>query len=167
MDQIVEQWRPVLGYEHGYEVSDQGGVRSLYRNGRHLKPSNCRGYKQVVLYAQDGLTTKGHTVHRLVAAAFILNPKNLPWVNHVNGQKDDNRVSNLEWCDRTGNVRHAVKAGLIKPLKGEANGASKFTDRERRVICRLGEIGFSQKAIAEMFETNQGGISRIQLTAAR
>jgi hypothetical protein len=55
MDQIVEQWRPVLGYEHGYEVSDQGGVRSLYRNGRHLKPSNCRGYKQVVLYAQGRL----------------------------------------------------------------------------------------------------------------
>jgi hypothetical protein len=161
MDQILEQWRPVPGYEHGYEVSDQGNVRSLYRGGRLLKPATNRGYKQVVLYAPDGMTTKGHTVHRLVAAAFIPNPQELPWVNHINGRKDDNRASNLEWCDRQGNVRHAVDHGLMASQAGASNGNAKFSDRERRVIYRLSEIGFSQKAIAEMFESPQGTVQKV------
>ena len=161
MDQTLERWLPVPGYEHGYEVSDQGNVRSLYRNKRQLKPATNRGYRQVVLYAEDGLTTKGHTVHRLVATAFVPNPNELPWVNHINGDKADNRVTNLEWCDRAGNVRHAVQTGLIKPVFGEANGNAKFSDRERRVILRLSEIGFSQKAIAEMFESSQGTVQKV------
>lgn len=167
MDRTLEQWRPVPGYEHGYEVSDCGNVRSLFRGRRLLKPaSNRYGYRRVMLYAEDGRTPKGHTIHRLVASAFLENPGDLPWVNHINGQKDDNRAVNLEWCDRAGNVSHAVQVGLIKPLKGEANGAAVFSDRERRVICRLGQIGFTQKAIAEIFETKQATISRIQLTTS-
>ncbi len=166
MDQTLERWLPVPGYEHGYEVSDCGNVRSLFRSGRHLKPASDRyGYRRVMLYDKDGRTPKGSTMHRLVAAAFLANPSGLPWVNHINGDKADNRVSNLEWCDRSGNVRHAVQTGLIKPLKGEANGAAVFSDRERRVIVKLGQIGFTQKAIADMFETNQGAISRIQMAA--
>lgn len=165
MDQTVEQWRPVPGYEHGYEVSDHGNVRSLFRSRRLLKPASDRyGYRRVMLYGEDGRTPKGHTVHRLVASAFLENPSGLPWVNHINGQKADNRASNLEWCDRAGNVRHAVQSGLAKPLKGETNPAAVFSDRERHVISRLAQIGFSQKAIAEMFDTNQGAISRIVLS---
>ena len=165
MDQSLEQWRPVVGYEHGYEVSDQGNVRSLYRKGRHLKPACGNGYKQVVLYAEDGFTKKGLTVHRLVALAFIPNPKGLPWVNHLNGIKTDNRADNLEWCDRSRNVKHAYEAGLLKPKTGSENGNSRFSERERRVIAHLSEIGFSQKGIADMFGVSQGSVQRI--TAAK
>jgi DNA-binding NarL/FixJ family response regulator len=97
----------------------------------------------------------------LVAAAFIPNPQELPWVNHINGRKDDNRASNLEWCDRQGNVRHAVDHGLMASQAGASNGNAKFSDRERRVIYRLSEIGFSQKAIAEMFESPQGTVQKV------
>ena len=156
MDRIVEQWRPVLGYEHGYEVSDHGNVRSLFRSRRLLKPASDRnGYQRVMLYAPDGKTPKGHVVHRLVAEAFLENPAGLPWVNHVNGQKGDNRASNLEWCNRAGNVRHAVQSDLLKP-----HAPNNFSAREVKVITCLVTIGFSKQAVAQMFETNELAVSR-------
>jgi hypothetical protein len=160
MEAIVEHWRPVPGYERGYEVSSLGEVRSLLRGCRLLKPATNRyGYKQVVLYKDK--KPKGHSVHRLVAAAFVPNPEKLPWVNHRNGVKHDNKVENLEWCTRSENARHAAVSGLMRPQRGEANGNCSFSDREWRVVSRLSEIGFSQYAIAEMFGTSQGTICNL------
>jgi hypothetical protein len=153
-------WKPAVGYEDRYEVSDDGKVKSLVRNGNLLKPAkNFHGYEQVVLY-QDG-KPKTTLLHRVVAFAHIPNPDNLPWVNHKNGIKDDNRAENLEWCDRAGNVRHAVKMGLIQRPAGELNPASKLSDLDRRVIIKLLDIGFSQQAVADLFEVTQSAINRI------
>lgn len=102
-----EVWRDVAGYEGLYEVSSLGHVRSLDRigsNGRHLKEKklkprkNSRGYLYVNLYRKG----KGKTmiIHRLVSKAFISNPYNYPEINHKNEIKTDNRVKNLEWCNR-------------------------------------------------------------------
>ena len=152
-------WKPVVGYEDRYEVSTDGKVKSLVR-GKLLKPAkNFHGYEQVVLY-QNG-TPKTTSLHRVVAIAHLDNPKELPWVNHKNGIKDDNRVENLEWCDRAGNVRHAIASGLMKRPAGENNPMSKLSDLDRRVIVRLLDIGFSQQAVAEMFEMTQSGVNRI------
>ncbi|WP_410891373.1 HNH endonuclease [Neobacillus sp. 204] len=69
-------------------------------------------------------------VHRLVASTFIPNPENKPEVNHKNGVKSDNEVSNLEWNTRIENVRHSYETGLKKALKGEENNNSKLTESD-------------------------------------
>lgn len=91
----VEQWRAIDGCKGYYDISDLGNVYSLRKAGL-IKPFIDRyGYQKVVLFI-DG---KAHyrTVHRLVALAFIPNPEKKPAVNHLNEDKCDNRVENLEW----------------------------------------------------------------------
>ena len=164
MDQSLEQWRPVVGYEHGYEVSDAGNVRSLFRSRRLLKPAiNRQGYKCVALYDESGSKPKTKAVHRLVAQAFVDNPEALPWVNHANGIKTDNMASNLEWCSPSYNVQHAAKTGLLSPCEGEANGRSKMSDRERIAVCRLAKLGLTQKKIGEIFDLDTSTISKVIL----
>lgn len=98
------------GYDH-YYVSDEGYV---YSKSKRLAPRiNKDGYNNVFLY-KDG-KGKNYRVHRLVAQAFIPNPKNLPEVNHKDHDTTNNRVENLEWCDRTYNNRYS-KAKKVKQL---------------------------------------------------
>lgn len=122
---MEEEWRPVKGYEGLYEVSNMGRVRSLPRTvrkrgnktslykGKLLKAlDDLYGYKNVNLSKQTIKRKK--RVHRLVAEAFIPNPMNLPVVNHLDGDKHNNCVSNLEWCSNKENTNHAIKTGLMK-----------------------------------------------------
>lgn len=154
---MEKRWLSIPGYEHGYEVSDSGEVRSLFRGNRLLRPaSDKQGYQRVMLYDESGKQAKGYVVHRLVAIAFLTNPLGLPWVNHKNGIKQDNSLANLEWCDRAGNVRHAVECGLLKP---HANIV--LSERERKVVVQLCEIGFAKIAIAKMFEASELEIGKI------
>lgn len=117
---MFDELRPIPGYEGLYSVTRDGRVwshartyrRSLrWRDGRWLTPSLERaGYLLVKLTNGDrGLTQK---VHRLVASAWIPNPDNLPWINHKNGVKIDNRDTNLEWCTASHNAQHAFDTGL-------------------------------------------------------
>ena len=116
-----EIWCPVKNYENLYEVSDQGRVKSVgYGDDRILKPRrNTCGYLRVDLY-KNGYN-KTYLVHRLVAQTFIPNHQNLTEVNHKDEDKTNNKVSNLEWCDRkynqnygTRNQRVSIK--LSKPV---------------------------------------------------
>ncbi|MCB2253447.1 NUMOD4 motif-containing HNH endonuclease [Pseudomonas chlororaphis] len=110
----AEQWKTIPGHE-SYEVSSLGRFRSIprhdirgqWRPQRYLaqKPDKD-GY---LIVAMDG---GSHRAHRLVALAFH-GPSDLPIVNHINGEKDDNRPENLEWCTISENVRHAINSGLI------------------------------------------------------
>lgn len=102
---MTEQWRSIKNYEGLYEVSNWGRVKNT-RTGRVLKPmKNWKGYLNVIL-CKDGVH-KTCKVHRLVAQAFLPNPNNHPQVNHINEDKTDNRVDNLEWCDGAYNVRYS------------------------------------------------------------
>ena len=102
-----EQWRAVEGYP-GYEVSNLGRVR---KNGKLTSSHRTRkGYWQTNLYKRRKQTL--HYIHRLVAIAFIPNPENKPTVNHIDGNKDNNRVSNLEWATYLENNLHAIKNHL-------------------------------------------------------
>ena len=111
-NEIIEEWRDVVGYEGLYEVSNIGRVKSLIDN--HGKPReknlkqylNHKGYLIVKLYKEcDRKTCK---VHRLVANAFIPNPSNLKCVNHKDENKTNNCVDNLEWCDNKYNINYGT-----------------------------------------------------------
>lgn len=103
-----EIFREINGYKGLYQVSNYGRVKSLHNGEKILKLVKSKnGYIRVKL------KLKGHEkflfVHRLVASAFILNPYNLPEINHKDENKTNNRVENLEWCTREYNVNYGTR----------------------------------------------------------
>lgn len=123
----IEVWKKIKGYDF-YEVSNYGNIRSLDRVivdslGRNRKLKGCirkqriskQGYMRVNLYNGERIITE--RVHILIAKAFIENPENKPEVNHIDGNKKNNNVSNLEWCTRIENVHHMYKSNLKKIKK--------------------------------------------------
>lgn len=103
-----EIWKDIP-VANGYEASSLGKIRN--KKTKHIIKQflNDRGYVQVGLYING---KKSYKVHRLVANAFLNNPNNYKTVNHINGNKLDNNVNNLEYCSITYNLRHAFKNGL-------------------------------------------------------
>lgn len=109
---MEEIWKDIVGYEGLYQVSNFGRVKSLdridaenhFRVGQIMKQKYLRGYAQVAL--RNGKRQKEYRVHRLVAIAFIPNPKNLPQVNHKDCNPGNNHVENLEWCDAKYNINY-------------------------------------------------------------
>ena len=122
---MKEEWLPVKGFEGLYEVSNLGRVRSyvqsydtrevdnLATEYKLMKGSNDRGYRVVELSKNGRRFTK--QVHRLVAEVFVENEYSKPYVNHIDGVKDNNFFENLEWCTQEENMRHAWDMGLITP----------------------------------------------------
>lgn len=113
-----EEWRDVIGYEGLYQVSNFGRAKSFYSNkARILKPiRRADGYVDFGLHKNG--STRHRPIHILVAQVFIPNPENKPIVNHIDGDKTNNRVDNLEWVTNSENVIHAHKTGLIHVGKG-------------------------------------------------
>lgn len=109
MKEPNETWKPVSEYEGLYEVSSCGRVRSLPRNttrGKVLQPIERNEYVAVNLW-KNGKSTLC-SVHRLVAEAFVPNPCMKPMVNHIDENKKNNAVENLEWCTHKENCRHGT-----------------------------------------------------------
>lgn len=111
--------KTIEGYEGSFidtsgVIKNKSGIRKTYVS---------RGYEKIILTKNNKSTL--FSVHRLVAMAFIPNPENKEFVNHINGNKLDNRVQNLEWCTRSENTIHAYKLGMCKRDKGESSPHSK------------------------------------------
>lgn len=105
-----EQWKNIDGYDGLYEVSNTGHLRNS--RGRVLTAhAQNSGYMQITLYPKVGPRTK-YLMHRLVATTFIPNPDGKPQVNHIDGNKQNNHVSNLEWSTVSENILHARATGL-------------------------------------------------------
>lgn len=152
----METWRSVQGFEGQYEVSDMGRVR---RCARQLTRSNGHTYRvaekvlaQVYLpngYKLVGLkvarkTNRTRLVHRLVAAAFVSNPEDLPEVNHRDLNKENNCASNLEWCTGTGNMEHAAKRGRFH---GRTNPNARFKLQPEQVDDILRRLETGEKGV--------------------
>lgn len=102
----------IIGYEGLYKINKNGEIWSNYRN-RLLKQFNNLGYKRVGL-CKDG-KRKLYKVHRLIAINFIPNPENLPFIDHINRIKDDNRIENLRWVSHTDNC---INRASVENRKG-------------------------------------------------
>lgn len=108
----MEKWLPINDFPK-YEVSDKGNVRNAQTGKILHHGKNPKGYHIVSLYKNGGQYTK--KVHRLVCSAFYGEPGNGFEINHKNGDKSDNSLSNLEWCTGSENIQHAYNSGLRKP----------------------------------------------------
>ena len=109
----VEIWKDLPEYEDKYMVSNQGRVYSKGRKKILTMKNNHDGYLRIQIYAGNN-TCRFVSTHRLVALAFIDNPENKPFINHKDGNKANNTVSNLEWVTQKENIIHAWETGLAK-----------------------------------------------------
>lgn len=124
MGTLIKEWRNIKGLEHLYKISNYGEVKAKRRvvydivdgerqpvyvtKERLMKPfDNGNGYLVITLSIDDG-SRKNFYIHRLVAEAFLPNPDNLPQVNHLDYDRKNNRVTNLEWCSALENARYSL-----------------------------------------------------------
>lgn len=129
---MKEIWKPIIGIEN-YYVSNKGRVISLI-TGKILKDRLDRyGYPRLTLNGTKGGKIY-KTIHRLVAEAFIPNPDDKPQVNHIDGNKLNNSITNLEWTTSKENKAHQIKLGLNADVKGEKNPMSKLTNHDAWLI---------------------------------
>ena len=143
---MEEIWKDIEGYERLYQISNLGNVKSLdryiinkngdkqYFPGKYLTQGISDNYLKVTLSKNNKQRT--FRVHILVARAFIPNPENKPEVNHMDGNKQNNRVDNLEWNTRSENELHAYKNGLAKP-----------SNKQKQAVAKYAKENYSKKVV--------------------
>ena len=161
---MEEKWVPVVGFEEGYEVSNYGGVRSRRFSSRtfpgkvikpRVNPSTFRYY--VGLHRDRKLHCKA--VHKLVATAFLGHPPKGMEVNHIDGDKHNNSVTNLEYITRAANMAHAAKNGLSKGPRGENHPRSKFTASD---IVHIRNSPLGRNELARQFSVSPYAIYAVR-----
>ena len=144
-----EIWKDIEEYEGLYQVSNLGRVYSVKRNKYKKLSKDKDGYLFVCISKQG--KHKGYRVHRLVAQAFIPNPENKPQINHIDGDKTNNVMKNLEWVTCKENIIHAHKNGLSYKAKGKDHfnyGKSLAEEtKEKMSKKRKGELNSNSKQV--------------------
>lgn len=148
----------------GYFISNKGRIKG--RTGKILKQQIGKtGYYIISIYpnGRNG-KCKCLKIHRLVAEAFIPNLNNYPIINHIDGNKLNNNVENLEWCSYSYNTKHAYDNGLSKPIIGCNNVNSKLSEEDVKWIrehYKPNDKEFGSRALARKFNMHHSNISRL------
>lgn len=152
----IEEWRDIIGYEGIYKVSNFGKVKRIHGgHKRILKKSLFKsGYVRVCLTVNS--IEKTIRVHRLVAQAFIPNPFNKPFINHIDNNIENNHASNLEWCTSKENKDHSVEQG--RQAYGSKNGNSKFNERD---IIKIRSCNLPVKEIMKIHKMSETNVREI------
>jgi DNA-binding transcriptional regulator YiaG len=170
LEQAAEEWRPIVGYENLYQVSNLGGVRRFsdwFAMSFHIGNG---GYKNISLYKNGG--KKRFRVHRVVMASFVGPCPHEMEVNHMDGNKSNNRVENLEYVSGEQNKLHAIRMGLIASgdrngtrthpesvIRGEKSGQSKLTEDDVLEIRK--SFGFSMRCLARKYNVSKSTIEKV------
>jgi hypothetical protein len=161
----MEKWLQIKGFEGFYEISNLGRVKTTRRYVKNkqservvperiLKPTlNEKGYLRVRLSVDNIKTTK--RVHRLVAEHFIPPIVNKPEVNHIDSNKENNRVENLEWIDRKENVKHYRNSKNYKSYN------QRISNEDREIIRQKFKSGIPQKVLSDEYGVRVDTISKI------
>lgn len=170
----MEIWKPIKGYEGVYEVSNFGRIKSLEREIYRGKDYAKRVQKEKILkqvvnkdsYHRVSLNknskSKMFAVSRLVAEAFIPNPENKPEVNHIDANRFNNKVENLEWVTAEENLNHARENGLLNKMQGEKSWCSKLKESDVKEIRRLHASGkHNQKELSRLFGVHHSNVNLI------
>jgi len=150
MIEEIEIWKDVVGFEGMYEVSNFGNIKSCERiTIRVFKNHQSRlPVKEKILspifnkkngYLRVSLSAKLYQVHTIVAEAFLPNPEDKPTVNHIDLNKKNNSLSNLEWATRSEQTKHAYKMGAMCQKLGKNNNAVKVKDIEGNIYDSIRE----------------------------
>lgn len=172
-ENYIEEWKAVTDFEDHYEISNFGRVKSLIRvvfhktSGKKTIPEKIlaiakysNGYSFVSLWKDN--TGHQKMIHRLVGIHFIPNENNLPEINHKNGIKDDNLVSNLEWSSRSDNMKHSYKVLGRKISPSCLGKLGKLHHNSKEVYCPTLSMTFgSAREAARILGISQGSISDI------
>lgn len=156
----VEVWKDITGYEGLYQASTHGRIKSYckYDRGRILKSFRYSKYLGVALF--ENKKHIKYYVHRLVALTFIPNPENKPCINHKDGDKDDNRIENLEWCTQQENLIH--KINILGEGRGDKHGNSVISEKRVGGIKFLLKEGkLTQRQIAKRYKIDYRIVNQI------
>lgn len=166
-----EIWKDIIGYEKSYSISSLGrilakekrvlgshGVYKLHKE-KFLKLSiHTGGYNQLWLWRNKKI--QGFSFHRIFATHFIPNPENKPFINHKDGNKLNNSISNLEWCTSSDNLIHAYSTGL-KSAKGEKHGRRKLTNSIVLKIREMYSVKKDLECLSDLFKVSKSTICSI------
>lgn len=150
-----EEWKVIADFPL-YEVSTKGRIRKSTTK-RIKKPEISKtGYPTIRLSYGVAKKGKHFNIHTLVATAFLDNPNNYPCVNHIDGNKTNNDVTNLEWCSYSRNNKHAYDTGLKKPYQ------TIITPDQRVDVINMMKNGVKVKDIAKLFKVTESCIYMIR-----
>jgi len=174
----MEEWREVPGFEGKYIASNDGRIRTTVeyienphkgkiriQKNRHFKKDTLIGGKLSEKgYSRVNLGKNVYLVHRIIALTFIPNPNNLPQINHIDGNKLNNNVANLEWVTNQENRDHAVINDLVA-RRDKNHGNQKLTTEQCYEIVELCKTSnMTQRKIAEKYKVSPTAIYKVNLT---
>ena len=144
-----------------FEISECGIVRNVKTKAIKSQYVSSTGYYLVSISKNN--KSKPHKVHRMLAKAFIPNPNEYGCVNHIDGDKLNNNLSNLEWVNHLQNMQHAFRTGLVNN-SGVRNGMAVLNDEKAAEIKRMLKEGkMSQQKIADSFGVSRGCVLKIHI----
>lgn len=156
---MIEKWKPILETDSRYSISNLSRVRNNKTN------LILKAYLDKDNYYRTTLRSKtkqlNRLIHRLVAQHFISNPDNKATVNHIDGNKQNNSIKNLQWCSNQENIDHAWGKGLMEVNHGEKHPNAKLTKKDVIQIKSMLKLKINRILIAKKFKISKTQISNI------